>query len=295
MNQKEYLFSKAYEFEKEGKFLHSVQLYQNLIEDADFGKLAVIRLATVYDKMEKTNSAISILEKYMVEIAGSDDEIRLLCSELMIKIGMYSQAIQNISQLTGEIRPELYFLLGIANYGLNDLNIAKINFSEFIRLTESSEYTIEAYSYLANISLNQNELNEAIQYIEKAKELGQDNYEVWFTAAKIYYYKEMFFHANDSIKKAIKIKNNDTKLLFWAAKINYQMGEYKEAENILIPLFNSDAKDAEISAYLGMVNIKLNKIDVALRYFETSLNIDPLNQIAIQNKQKIENRLKVGN
>ncbi len=295
MNQKEYMFSNAYEFEKEGKYLHSVQIYQNLLEDNEFGKLAVIRLATVYDKMEKTNSAISALEKYLEEVNSNDDEIRLLNSELMIKIGMYSQAIQNISQLTGEVRPELHFLLGIANYGLNDFGIAKINFSEFIRLNETSEYTIEAYSYLANISLNQNQLNEAIQYIEKAKELGQDNYDVWFTAARIYYYKEMFFHANDSIKKALKLKNNDSKLLLWAAKINYQMSEYKEAEKILQQLVNTNSTDSEISAYLGLVNIKLNKVDEALHYFEVCLSIDPANQIALQNKEKIENKLKVGN
>lgn len=295
MNQKEYMYSNALSLEKDGKFLHSLQLYEQLLDDKEMGKLAHIRVAAVYDKMGKTKSSVKILSGFLKEINNNDDEVRLFLGELMIKAGLFSEAIQNIGLISGEVRSESYFLLGLANYGLHDLNIAKINFSEFIRLNETTEYTIEAYLYLANISLMQNLLNEAVQYIEKAKEFSKDNLDIWFTAAKIYYYKEMYFHANDSIKKALKLKENDPRLLIWSAKINYQMGEFIEAEKSLNLLLEINSNDSEATAQLGLVFIKLNKIDEALVCFEKALSIDPKNQIALANKEKIENQLQVGN
>ncbi len=295
MNQKEYMYSNALTMEKDGKLLHSLQIYEQLLDDKEMGKLAHIRVAAVYDKMGKTKSSVKLLSEFLQEVDNNDDEVRLFLGELMIKAGFYSDAIQNIGLLSGEIRSESYFLLGLANYGLHELNVAKINFSEFIRLNETTEYTIEAYLYLANISLMQNLLNEAIQYIEKAKEFSKDNLDIWFTAAKIYYFKEMYFHANDSIKKALKLKGNDARLLIWSAKINYQMGEFAEAEKCLNTLLEINSNDSEANAQLGLVLIKLNKYDEALGYFEKALVVDPQNQIALANKEKISNQLQVGN
>ncbi len=295
MDAKEFLFTKAIELEKEGKLLHAIQIFQNLIEDNNYGKISTIKLAAIYDKLGKTESSVKLLKTYLDEIDKEDDEVRIFLCELLIKISLFSEAIDTIGRIKNGLIAEAYFLLGLAYYGLKEFAIAKINFEEFLRLNEKAEFIIESYIYLANIALATFNNNEALGIIEKIKELGQDNIEMWFTAAKVYYMKNMYYHAGESIKKALKQNPNEPKLLYWGAKIDFQMGELKDAESKLIQLSGISEPSSESYTLLGQVYLSQNKLEEADGMFEKALQLNPENTVAKSNREKIVNRKNVGN
>jgi tetratricopeptide (TPR) repeat protein len=295
MDNKEYMFTKAVELEKEGKLLHSIQIFQNLLDDSTYGKISTIKLAAIYDKMGKTESSVKLLERYLTEVDSEEDEIRIFLCELLIKISLFNKAIENIGKIKNGLIAEAYFLLGLAYYGLKNFSLAKVNFEEFLRLNEKAEFIIETYIYLANIAIATNKYNDALNIIEKIKELGEDNIEMWFTAAKVYFMKNMFYHASESIKKAIKLNPTDPKLLYWGAKIDFQIGSFGEAEYKIEQLIKISEPNSEVYTLLGQVYLSQNKIELSNEMFEKALLLNPDNQIAKANKEKITNIKDVGN
>lgn len=295
MDNKEYMFTKAVELEKEGKLLHSIQIFQNLLDDSTYGKISTIKLAAIYDKMGKTESSVKLLERYLTEVDSEEDEIRIFLCELLIKISLFNKAIENIGKIKNGLIAEAYFLLGLAYYGLKNFSLAKVNFEEFLRLNEKAEFIIETYIYLANIAIATNKYNDALSIIEKIKELGEDNIEMWFTAAKVYFMKNMFYHASESIKKAIKLNSTDPKLLYWGAKIDFQIGNLGEAEYKIEQLIKISEPNSDVYTLLGQVYLAQNKIDLSNEMFEKALLLNPDNQIAKANKEKITNIKDVGN
>ena len=295
MDNKEYLFTKAVGLEKEGKLLHAIQIFQNLLDDKTYGKISTIKLAAIYDKIGKTDSSVKLLERYLTEFDSEEDEVRIFLCELLIKISLYNEAIENIGRIKNGLIAEAYFLLGLAYYGLKNFALAKVNFEEFLRLNEKAEFIIETYIYLANIAMATSNNNEALNIIEKIKELGQDNIEMWFTAAKVYFMKNMFYHAGESIKKALKLNSNDPKLIYWGAKIDFQIGDLKEAETKINQLNEITEPNSEAYTLLGQIYISQNKFEDAILMFDKALNLNPNNQVAKKNKDKIIILTNVGN
>ncbi|HPN38998.1 MAG TPA: hypothetical protein PL041_11370 [Melioribacteraceae bacterium] len=295
MDNKEYLFTKAVGLEKEGKLLHAIQIFQNLLDNETYGKISTIKLAAIYDKIGKTSSSVNLLENYLREINPEEDEVRVFLCELLIKISKFNEAIENIGRIKNGLIAEAYFLLGLSYYGLKNFPIAKINFEEFLRLNEKAEFIIETYIYLANIAMAMSNTNEALNIIEKIKELGQDNIEMWFTAAKVYFMKNMFYHAGESIKKALKLNSTDPKLIYWGAKIDFQIGELKEAESKINLVHNLTEPSSETYTLLGQIYLAQNKTDEALVSFNNALLLNSNNQVAKNNKERLSSNANLGN
>lgn len=295
MDKNDYLFNKALELEKENKLLHSIQFFQNLLNDAKYRKVSYIKLAAIYDKLNRTDASVSLLKSYLKNVDNDEDEIRIFLSELLIKINLFNEAIENLSIIKNGLIAEIYFLFGMAYYGLKQYEVAKINFEEFLRLNEKAEFVIETYIYLTNIALATGKYNDALNIIEKIKEIGQDNLEMWYTAAKVYFAKNMFYHAGESIKKALQLNPNNTDLLFLGAKIDFYKGDFELGE-LKIKMFESLTESTLESNILhGQICYSLNKIGEALKYFNNALNLSPENKIAKSYLEKIKNNTKFGN
>ncbi len=295
MDKNDFLFNKALELEKENKLLHSIQFFQNLLNDPKYSKVSYIKLAAIYDKLGRTDASVNLLKSYLTDVDNQEDEIRIFLSELLIKVNKFNEAIENLSIIKNGLIAEIYFLFGMAYYGLQHYEVAKINFEEFLRLNEKAEFVIETYIYLTNIALATGKYNDALNIIEKIKEIGQDNLEIWYTAAKVYFAKNMFYHAGESIKKALNLNPNNTDLLLLAAKIDFQTGDYEVGE-IKIKMYESLTEGTLESNLLhGQICYSLNKLDEAIQYFNNALNISPENKIAKMYLEKIKNNTKFGN
>lgn len=284
MQQVEYKIQIAESFEREGKLLHALQIYHILLKHKKYKRTAVIRLADIYQKFGKLDKAVLLFEDYLFE--NLDIEMRKYFAHYLIKNEIYEKALDVLEYISKESNPEVYFLTGLANYKLKNYEIAKINFSEFVRKNKRSDLLPEAYLFLSKSYRRLNQYDLALENAKLSEMIWNRNFELYLNLAKIYFYKEMYLHAFEAISKAIKINNKDYHLYKWAGKILYYMDEYEKAE-VYLKKFVTEGdieQEPEIFALLGGTYLKCKKYKEAKVYFELCLKIDPSNTFALKGK-----------
>ena len=65
MTQNDYQLQKAIEFEESGNYLHAIQIYQSLLDDQIYGRNSTLRLVGIYEKLNKIEPAVKVLDKYL--------------------------------------------------------------------------------------------------------------------------------------------------------------------------------------------------------------------------------------
>lgn len=285
MNQHDdYKFQIAESFEREGKFLHALQIYYILLKNKNHKKSAVIKLADIYQKFGKIDKAIILFENYLSE--NLDIEMRKYFANYLIKNGHNEKALEVLEYISKESNPEIFFLTGLANYKSKEYEIAKINFVEFVKRNKKSELLPDAYLYISKSYRHLNNFDLALENAKISEMIWNRNFELYLNLAKIYFHKEMYLHAFEAVSKAIKINNKEFRLYKWAGKILYYMDEFEKAEDYLRKFINEcdSIQDSEIYALLGGTCLKNRKYKEAQDYFELSLKIDPGNETAIKGK-----------
>jgi tetratricopeptide (TPR) repeat protein len=283
MNNFEHQLRKAAQFEKEEKYLHAVQIYLQLYDLPEYRRSVTLRLASMYDKLNNFQSSVSIIEKYLEE-QPQDDEVRKFFAQILIHNFHYDMAIDVLSSLPRAEHSDIFYLMGIANFHMSNFEIAKINFEEFIAKNKTSELVPESYLYIAKANIELGNLDEALRSAKSSEWFFNRNYDLFLTLATIYYYKEMYFHAHESILKALKLNPKEPAIKGMAGKILFQMGEFEKAETVLREFIVMDNSDTEMYLLLGKVCLKNNKKKDAEAFFNTALELDPNNSAAKEGK-----------
>ncbi len=248
MNNWENILRQAQIFEENGKFLHAIQLYSVLKDKKECSRIANVKLANAYEKLKKPHLAKKILDSYL-EQNPDDEEIKKIYSHFLIRNAFYDLAIDKLSEISREEHPEVYFLMGVANYNLKEYEIAELNFKEFIAKSKDADLVPEAYLFLAKTQLHRKKYDEALESGNKSSELFYQNHELHKTLATIYFHKKMFYHAYEAIRTAIKINAKEISTHYCAGKILFELGEYGKAEKHLrkyLEEFKNDRKALEL-------------------------------------------------
>lgn len=274
MTEFESKFEKAEQFFSEKKYLHALQIFQSLLEIPQFQRKALIKLIEIYDIQNQLDSAIKVFEEYF-QHSIEDENMRAYYAQFLIRHNKYSEAHDILSSISSQNRPEKNFLIGMVNYFLADYEISVINFNEFINQNSKSDLIAEAYLYIGKCKIKQNELDAALVYLEKSESLNNQNREVYFSFALVYFLKEMYFHSLEKIKKSISIDPSDFESLELSAKILYKLGEYEKSRRELELLLNRTEPNAEIFALLGYTCKNLKDFESANLYFESALKLNP--------------------
>ena len=286
MNQNEFKLKQAKEFEKEGKYLHALQMYQKLINVDSYKRTAALKLAGIYEKLNKVDSAIKVLDEYLITNI-KDTDLRKYFGHFLLRHSYFEKALDVLTSLSREEHSESYFLVGIANYHLCEFEIARLNFKDFIEKNRHSVLLPDAYLFLAKIYLELDNLDESLNSAKYAEKLSNQNNEIYFIIAKIYYFKEMYFHSHDAIMRAIKLNDHDSSLYEWAGKILYKMGEFQKAEYYFQNSLNIFDHNAEIYSFLGLTCLQTGKTHEAGDFFAKALKIDPENSMALEGIKKL--------
>lgn len=285
MLQLEYKLKKATDYEAQGKFLHAIQIYTEIIAGSPDHTLSYIKLASLYDKMRNFNASVKLLRHYISEISD-DSEIRLYLGQLLIKYSMWDEAIDALSIFNPEEHPIHFFFLGYSYFMLKEFEIAKINFQNYLQKNSTTEFQFEAYIYLAKIEIELHSYDDALEAIKKAEELFNNSWEVHLLYGIVFYSKGMHFHAVTSIEKALKLNSREISLHEWAGKAYLQLGDYQAAEKHLTEFVSNADANSEAYTFLGLACLNTQKVKDAGSYFEMALNLDPNNQVALDGKKK---------
>ncbi len=273
MDEEQKKIEQAEKFEAEGKLLHALQIYKSLTEGENPSATAVIKLSLLYEKMDRTDVGIKTLEDFLEE-SPNEQKVRRFYLQYLIKQKQYQKAIDVASLISKEEDPSVYTLVGLAYYYLDEYEIAKINFEEYVN---SKEKTLlpEAYFYIASCYFKMTKLDEALKYIEKSEKLFSLNPELHLVKGMTYYAKKMYFHAFDALQQAELLDKENFLTKELKAKVLYELGEYKKAENVLAEILKDESHNHEHFSLLGLIYLELNEKEKAREYFEKALELNP--------------------
>lgn len=281
----DYKIKKAADFEAQGKTLHAVQIYMSIINDDKTYALAYIKLANLYDRTGYSESAISLLKKYLTE-TGDDVEIRLFLGQILLKNDLWQEAIEAFSVFDPEERPLIAFFTGYAHFMLREFEISRVHFNNFLEYDKSTEFQAETYLYLAKVHVELGVFDEALKYAKMIEEVYHNNWELHLTMAIIFYNTGMYSHSVTSINKAIKLNEKEPSLYEWAGKANFKLGDYKGAEKYFLKFIENSEASSEAYSFLALTYLNTRKIKEAKNYFDLALSLDPANEIALDGRKK---------
>lgn len=285
MQHKEYLMKKATDFESVGKLLHAIQIYENLIASEPEYTMAYVRLSELYDRLNKVESAFKLLVHYIEEFP-EDKEVRLYLGQLYLKHLKWNEAIDVLSVIFPDEQPIVLFFLGYAYYMLQDYEIARLNYENFLNVNTNPDFQSESYIYITKILIELQEYDEALKNVIKAEEITSSNWEVHFLYGKIYNLKGMFFHSVNALRKALKFNSSEPSINEWMGKSYLKLGDYINAEKSFLECIKAAEPTSETYSYLGLVCLNTRKIDQAIEYFEKALTLDPSNTIALDGRNR---------
>ena len=152
-NQIAHKMKLAAEFEVQGKLLHTVQVYNSIInENPDFTD-AYFALGEVYERLGNIEPAIDMIKNYL---AGNPEnkEVRIYLSEFLMRNQKWEEADEILSYILPDEEPVISFFLGYSHFMQKNYEVAKINFNYFLQHGEPEEMLQEAKLYLAKIDIN---------------------------------------------------------------------------------------------------------------------------------------------
>jgi len=268
-------------FISEGKNLHAVQVYLNLIEETEKEEI-YFHLAELYEDMGFIDSGKNILSN-LVRLKNNND-VTLYFGQYLLRNSRWIEAIEILNSIS-ETTPAALFLIAYSYMMLNEFELAKEYFADFITFDEKNDLKQEANLYLAKIEYELRNYNSALNYATNAQYLYSDFWELNLILAKVYYSLDMFTHAVNPIQKALKLNPKDASVQEFAGKIYYQLQDFKKAEKYFSEFIDlSSEVSAEIYTLLAKSFLKQRKMEEANLFFELALQTDPAYQPAIAGK-----------
>lgn len=268
-------------FISEGKNLHAVQVYLNLIEETEREEI-YFHLAELYEDMGFIDSGKNILSN-LVRLKNNNDAT-LYFGQYLLRNSRWIEAIEILNSIS-ETTPAALFLIAYSYMMLNEFELAKEYFADFITFDEKNDLKQEANLYLAKIEYELRNYNSALNYATNAQYLYSDFWELNLILAKVYYSLDMFTHAVNPIQKALKLNPKDASVQEFAGKIYYQLQDFKKAEKYFSEFIDlSSEVSAEIYTLLAKSFLKQRKMEEANLFFELALQTDPAYQPAIAGK-----------
>ncbi len=275
----------AREFEAQGKLLHAVQVYLLIIQDHPDLIEAYFDLADLYESMGNITPGIELLES-LIEQNPDDKDIRLFLGQYLLRNSKWNNAIEVLSYIMPDEEPMVSFFLGYSHFMLQEYEIARINFLNFIPKQKHSELLYEANLYVAKIEVKLKNYERALNYAKKTEELYSNFWELNYIYADCYYNLGMYAHAVNPIEKAIKLNPKENILFRLAGKIYLKHGDYLKAEKNFLKFIESiENVSSDDYTKLGEACLKAAKAKDAMNYFDVAIKLDPQNKFAIEGKK----------
>lgn len=285
MLQIEYKLKKASDFENEGKLLHALQIYYDIIAIERTCTQAYVRLSDLYERLRKPEKAIDLLKNYL-EMVGEDTEIRLLLGQMQLKHSLWNEAAETLMMFPHEDQPVSLFFLGFANFMLGDYELAKFNMNAFIEKGPETNLLHEALLISIKCDLGLRLFDDALESLAKAEQKIKDSWEIMKLYGTVYVEKGMYLHAVSYLEKAIKLNPSESSLYELAGKAYLNLADYQNAEKNFLKAISGPEANSETYTYLGLACLNIKKIQDATNYFEMALNLDPSNEVALDGKKK---------
>jgi len=267
-------FNKASALLNEGNQLGAIQIYKKLLTQKEAERNATIKLADLYDQSGNTKSAIELFHKYLRR-NSSDEEVIKLVSYYLVRNSLFDDALKFISKYDSVVDENMDFLKGVVSFHINNLGKSLNVFNKFLKDYKFSELVPSVLFYISKIYLLNNQLEDSLKAIKNSIKLSPNNAETHKIEAEIYFRKEMYHHANDSVRRALKLNPSVVAWRHFQIKILVLLDEIKKAEEKLSNVMDNSDSSAEILHLIGKWHLKNKDVPIANNYFEKAKRINP--------------------
>ena len=290
--QIDYKLKLARDYQAQEKPLHALQIYQSIINATPDCVEAYFGAAELYEQMGNIEPAINLLKDYL-ESDSENKTVRLFLGQYLLRNSKWEETIDVLNFISPEEERVVLFFMGYAHFMLNEFELARINFINFISNAEQNELFHESHIYLAKTEIKLSNYEKALTYAKKAELMYSNYWELSAIYADIYFNLGMNAHAVSPIEKAIKLNPNEPSVYKLAGKIYFKLGDFIKAERNFLKHIDVSA-DSSADAYTELAEACLhgNKANDAIVYFDLALKIDPDNKYALEGKKSACNIVK---
>ena len=290
--QIDYKIKLAQDFQAQGKPLHALQIYETIINETQDCADAYFGMADLYEQMGNIEPAIELMKEFL-ESDPENKTVRLFLGQYLLRNSRWEETVDVLNFIVPEEEPVVLFFMGYAHFMLNEFELARLNFINFISKADQSELFHESHIYLAKTEIKLSNYEQALTYAKKAELMYSNYWELSAIYADIYYNLGMNAHAVSPIEKAIKLNPNEPSIYELAGKIYFKLGDFIKAErNFLKHIDASSDTSADAYTELAQACLQGNKAKDALVYFDLALKIDPENKYALEGKKSAYNIVK---
>ncbi len=138
--------------------------------------------------------------------------------------------------------------------------------------------------HIADLYLKSNKPNEALKYLDLAKEQDADNYSLWYASGITYLNLEKFDEAIAELEQALKIKSDlsETHFAMGASYINKAQKMFLAANEIM-----------DVNKYEAAINEANAVYAKALPYMQKAYEIDPNDKYTMQSLRELYYRMRM--
>jgi tetratricopeptide (TPR) repeat protein len=187
--------------------------------------------ADAYLALDDKKNALEAAEK-AYGLDAADPLIYKMLGTMLIENGEYERAIEalNVYVIYAAGNDRAYALLGRAYYELKDYKAALDNFNQAEKINRNGLRTFYIYKGLANLELNN--LDQAVEDLEKAFAEDEQSFAVNLGLVRAYFIQEKFgsaFLKAEALKSLAETDEETALALYWHALSQEKRGEFKAA------------------------------------------------------------------
>ncbi len=187
--------------------------------------------ADAYLALDDKKNALEAAEK-AYDLDATDPLIYKMLGTMLIANGQYRRAVDalNVYVTYAPNNDRAYALLGRAYYELKDYQTAVGHFDQSEKINRNGMRTFYIYKGLANLELNN--IDQAVEDLEKAYEQDEQSFEINLGLARAYFIQEKFgsaFLKAEALKSLAETDEETALALYWHAMSQEKRGEFKSA------------------------------------------------------------------
>jgi len=291
MKSKKKLFKEEEEKPRsKSRLLHDLQIYKRAQLQGKLKPEELFEMAILLFELNRKDLAIKSFEDE-IEKHPKSAKLKTLFLQFLISRKLYQEAIETANKFPKEKTPALYMLTGVAYYYLNEYEFSLINFEAYLA-TGHGKYIGESYFYIASCYFKLGKIQKAEKFLEKSQPYLKNVAELFILKAMIFHARKMYYNAYEALLKAKLIEGENKLVRELKLKILMDMGENAKAEAYLKELLKKEERNSKNFSFLGMLNLKLSKLNEAKIYFEKALKINPNDTTALEGIKILKETLK---
>lgn len=146
----------------------------------------------------------------------------------------------------------------------------------FEKATQKSKNNFKAYYLLGNLYCIKGNLEKAEENLKKAEILNDKDYRVYLTWGVLFLKKKMYKEAKEKFVTSVQYNTEDARSLYLLAITEIELGYLNEAEEKLKFILNSTENNFEVMHNLAYVYFKKKDYDKAISLAEKALSLNTL-------------------